>query len=177
MGALRLAALDARGIALIDPSAVAAWRSLILLVPVLLIQGVVDLMAPPANVDAQSNLLLSGVATLVQMTGYLLAVSKVLEGTGRGARFPLFMSTYTACSVISSVVYALAIALALQASDAVAGGIAFGLMCWGLFYSWFSARAALDCPGITAVGLVLLEVLIAILVQGTALQLVMAASK
>jgi hypothetical protein len=169
-GALRLAALDARGITLINPSSASAWRSMGLLVPVMLAQGLVDLAVAPANVDMAAYLTLSALSTLVQTLGYLLAISAILDNTGRADRFPLFVSTYNWCSIISTLVYVFATLTALQASTPVANGILFGLVCWGLFYGWFSVRAALACPAAVAVGMVLLELLIALVTQGMAMQ-------
>lgn len=175
VGALRLAALDARGIALIDPSPVAAWRNLVLLVPLLLASAVADMASLPEGVDVGPYLLLSIAVSAVQMTGYLLAVARITEITGRNDRFPLFVSTYLWCSVISSAAGLLALALALNVPEPVANGVGLGLVLWSLYFSWFSVRVALACPAVVAIGLVVLEILIVVATQALPLQLVLAA--
>lgn len=175
VGALRLAALDKRGITLIDPSPVAAWRSLVLLVPLLLASAVADMATLPDGVEAVPYLLLSAAVSAAQMTGYMLAVSRILEATGRDDRFALFVSTYAWCSMVSSVAGLLALAVALNVPDPVANGIGLGLVLWSLYYSWFAVRAALACPGAVAAGLVALEILTLLATQALPLQLVLAA--
>lgn len=174
-GAIRLAALDARGITLIDPSPMAAWRNLVLLVPLLLANAVSDLLLLPDGVEVTAYLLLSATVSAIQMTGYLLAVSQILQATGRGDRFPLFLSTYVWCSVVSSAAGLVALAVALQSPDAVATGIGLGLLLWSLYYSWFAIRAALACPGAVAAGLLGLEILTVLATDGLPLQLALAA--
>ncbi|MBP7335306.1 hypothetical protein [Niveispirillum sp.] len=175
VGALRLAALDARGIALIDPSPAAAWRNLLLLVPLLLASAVADLATLPDGVEPMPYLLLAAVVSAMQMTGYLLIVSRILEATGRDDRFPLFLSTYAWCSVVNNVAGLVALSVALNASQAVASGVGLGLVLWSLYYSWFAVRTALGCPGAVAAGLVALEILTLLATDALPLQLVLAA--
>jgi len=173
-GALRLAALDRRGIDSFDPSAAAAWRSCALFTPLLLGNLAIDLLGMPADVDALPYLLLSAVGLLLQMSGYLLAAAMILERSDAGARLPLFVSTYNWCSVVTTAANVVGALVASQSVPAIANGVAIGLMFWGLYYSWFSIRAALACPGAVAVGLVLLEILVAIGTQGFISQLALA---
>lgn len=174
-GAVRLAALDARGITLIDPSPTAAWRNLVLLVPLLLAGAVSDLLTLPDGVEVTTYLLLSAAVSAVQMTGYLLITSRILDATGRGDGFPLLLSTYIWCSVVSSAAGLLALTVALRSPDAVATGVGLGLVLWSLYYSWFSVRTALACPGAFAAGLVVLEILTVLATEALPLQLALAA--
>ncbi|MFY8095978.1 MAG: hypothetical protein ACOVN0_21080 [Niveispirillum sp.] len=175
VGALRLAALDARGITLIDASPAAAWRSLLLIVPLLLASAVADIATLPEGVAPIPYLLLAAAVSAVQMTGYLLAVSRILEATGRDDRFALFVSTYVWCSVVSSTAGLAALTVALNASEPVANGIGLGLVLWSLYYSWFAVRTALACPGAVAAGLVALEILTLLAMDALPLQLVLTA--
>lgn len=171
LGAIRLAALDRRGIEAIDPTPFGAWRSCVLFVHMVLIHVAIDMLDMPPGVDVLPFLLLSALGFLVQMAGYLVMTAQVLDGMGRADRFPLFVSTYNWCSAVTSLVNLTGALLAAQASIPIANGIAIGLFFWGLYYSWFTVRLALSCPGPVAAGLVLLEVLIALLTQGLAGQM------
>lgn len=175
LGAIRLAALDARGISLIDPSPQAAWRNLTLLVPLLLTHAISDLLTLPDGVEATSYLLLSTAVSAVQMTGYLLIVSRILDATGREDRFPLLLSTYVWCSVVTTAVGVAGLLVALQTPTIVAGGLTLGLVLWNLYYSWFGVRTALACPGPIAAGLVALEILTVLATDALPLQLALAA--
>jgi len=177
VGAIRLAALDGRGISFFDPSPAAAWRNLVLLVPLLLAQAVSDLMALPDGVEVTTYLLLSASVSAVQMTGYMLAVSQILAGTGHGDRFPLFVSTYLWCSIVSTAAGLVALAVALESTLPVANGIGIGLVLWSLVYSWFSVRASVGCPAAVAAGLVVLEILTVLATNALPLQLALAAAK
>lgn len=175
VGALRLAALDARGIDLIDASPGAAWRSLLLIVPLLLVGAVADLATLPEGVAPLPYLPLAAAVSAMQMTGYLLAVSRILEATGRDDRFPLFVSTYIWCSVVSSTAALVALAVGLNTSEPVANGIGLGFFLWNLYYGWFAVRSALGCPAPVAAGFVALEFLTILATYALPLQLVLAA--
>lgn len=175
VGALRLAALDQSGVTLINPSPAAAWRSLLLIIPLLLVGAVADLVTLPDKVAPIPYLPLAVIVSAMQMTGYLLAVSRVLEATGREDRFPLFVSTYVWCSVVSSTVALAALAIGLNVSEPVANGIGLGFFLWNLYYGWFAVRSALGCPGRIAAGFVALEFLTILATYSLPLQLVLAA--
>ncbi|OYQ35307.1 hypothetical protein CHU95_08820 [Niveispirillum lacus] len=174
-GALRLAALDKRGITLIDPSPLAAWRSLVLLVPLLLIGAIADLATLPEGIAPIPYLPLGVAVSAMQMTGYLLVVSRILETTGRDDRFAIFVSTYAWCSIVSSTVALVVLAVSLNASEPVANGIGLGFFMWNLYYGWFAVRSALGCSGAVAAGFVALEFLTVLATYALPLQLVLAA--
>lgn len=136
-----------------------------------------DAIVVPDGVDTAGYLLLAAAVSAAQMTGYLLAVSLVLDGTGRGGQFPLFVSTYLWCSLVSTLAGLLATSLVIDAPLNVANIVIILLGIWSLAYSWFSVRASLACPGALAAGLVVLEILTALAADPLPSQLIQAAAR
>lgn len=165
VGALRLAALDARGLSLFDPTAVGAWRSFNAWLIILPLHMLLAATQVDKNADVMALLLLSVASFAAQMAGYLLAVTYLLEGSGRGDRVALFIGTYNWSAVVGMMAFTIGQAAASGLSPPLAAGVASGTFLWVAFYSWFTVRTAVGCPGLLAAGLVVLEILVSIAVQ------------
>lgn len=169
-GALKLARGDARGLGFFDISIDGFWRSFraaLICYPLYLILLAFRVAAPQwAASGAASIIAVESIAYVISWTAFPLLMLPLCRGLGRENRFLAFMVAYNWCQIPQAVLF-LIVGLdigtgILPGSAGDFAGLAAAVAV--LVYEWYIARVALAIPGVQAVLVVLVD-----LVLGTAL--------
>ena len=99
--------------------------------------------------------------------GYAVLSRSLVAALGRSQHWPRFITVWNWCNVVQYLLLVIAgLPLLFGAPDWVdetAGLVALG---WALWLEWFAARVALDVSGVAAVGMVVLDITIGLLLSG-----------
>ncbi len=172
-GAVRLALLDSSGLAFFDRSTAAAIRSFAAALVVLPAYVVLVLVQPTGDTVTASwstFVVVEAIAYVCSWTVYALVMDEVSRLMDRSARYPVFLSVYNWSSVVQMAICLPAFGLAqsgLLPPD-VGDAVVFAATLAMVAYQWFVTRVALDVPGFTAAGLVLLDWLLSELISRSA---------
>ncbi len=171
----RLAHFDARGHAFFDSSPAGAWRSFfaafLVAPPYVLMLAV----APPEHAAGNplQYVVVEIIAYIITWTAYPVAVEKLSRHLGVRSRFEGYLTAYNWSMILQYAAFvplSILVSLGLIPQDV-------GQLCWLLAfvlmfaYLWFIARSALGVAPATAVGLVVLDVLMSVLIDGIATSL------
>lgn len=172
-GALRLARFDASGLDFFDRSSAAALRSFAAALVVLPAYVLLVLVRPATDETAVSwptFMVVEAIAYVCSWTAYALVMDEISRWLDRGARYPLFLSVYNWSSVVQMMVYLPAVIIAQSGVLPADLGetVEFAVTLAVLIYQWFVTRVALDVPALPAAGLVLIDMLLSVLISGSA---------
>jgi hypothetical protein len=169
-GALKLARGDARGLGFFDISIDGFWRSFraaLICYPMYLVLLALRVTgAQWAGSGIARIVIVETIAFVISWTAFPLLMLPLSRGLGRENRFLAFMVAYNWCQIPQTVLFLIVeldIATGIlpgAAGDAVGFAAAVAVM----VYEWYIARVALALPGVQAVLVVLVD-----LVLGTAL--------
>jgi hypothetical protein len=170
-GAIRLAMMESSGLDFFDRSTAAAIRSFAAALVVL--PAYVALLEPPKETATSSWLtffVVEAIAYVCSWTAYALVMDELSRLLDRSARYPVFLSVYNWSSVVQMMIYLPAFVLSESGwlSPDVAKTVMFAATLAVLIYQWFLTRVALDVPGFTAAGLVLIDFLLSVLISSSA---------
>jgi hypothetical protein len=172
-GALRLARFDVSGLTFFDPSAAAALRSFTAALVVLPIYILLILVRPAEDGEGASwptLMVVEAIAYVCSWTAYALVMDEVSRLLDRGPRYPLFLSVYNWSSVVQMMVYLPTVMIAQSGVLPVdlSESLEFLVTLAILIYQWFTTKLTLEIPGLTAAGLVLIDMLLSMLISGSA---------
>lgn len=171
-GAWRLARLDSRGLEVFDKTPAGAIRSFYAAVLVAPMYAAVVLMLPAAHAGSGGIrwLLVETIAYVVSWLAYPVVVEQLTRSMGCRERFEGYLSAYNWSMVLQNAVL-LPIA-GLTALDVLPGDLIQILWLIAIVaimvFLWFIARTALQVSAFVAAGLVLLDELLSLLIDGIA---------
>jgi len=172
-GAYRLAMMDPRGLEYFDRSTAAAIRSFfaaVLMLPFYTVLVLLRLGDDEVTVSLPALLLIEGIAYVISWTAFALVMDELSRFLDRGDRYPVFLSAYNWSAVLQMGVYLPAIALGQSGLLPAGAGetLMFTATLVVLAYQWFITQVALELPGFTAAGLVLLDLILSVFISGAA---------
>ena len=171
-GAWRLARLDARGFELFDKTPAGAMRSFYAAVLVAPMYAAVALMLPVAHAGSGGLrwLLVETIAYVVSWLAYPVVAEQLTRSMGCRQRFEGYLSAYNWSMVLQNAV--LLPLAGLTALDVLPANLTQILWLVALVaimgYLWFIVRTALEVGAFAAAGLVLLDELLSMLIDGIA---------
>jgi len=172
-GAYRLALMDASGLDYFDRSSAGALRSFfaaVVVLPAYVLLVLLRLGDDEITAPLPTLLLIEGIAYVISWTAYALIMDEMSRFLDRGDRYPAFLSAYNWSSVLQMGVYLPAIALSESGllPAGVGETVVFAATLIVLGYQWFITQVALDLPGFTAAGLVMLDLILSVFISGAA---------
>jgi hypothetical protein len=172
-GAYRLAMLDKSGLSYLDRSPEGAIRSFyaaLIVLPAYAVLVVLRLWDVLPEVSLLRFVTVEGLAYVISWTAFPLVMFHISGLLDRSGRYFDFLSAYNWSSVIQMGLYLPVVAIA--DSGLIPVGLGEGLVLivtmLVLMYQWFIARTTLDINGGSAAGVVLLDMILAIFITGTA---------
>ncbi|OYW09917.1 MAG: hypothetical protein B7Z53_01975 [Rhodospirillales bacterium 12-71-4] len=98
---------------------------------------------------------------------FALVCLPMLQGWGRAALYPRFLSAWNWISVVQYLAQILlAVPLLLGLTGVLAQGLTLAVVGYSLWLEWFVARVALGISGWRATGLVVLELVLGLFIAG-----------
>ena len=171
-GAYRLAMLDKTGLSYLDRSPEGAIRSFyaaLIVLPAYAVLVVLRLWDVLPEVSLLRFITVEGLAYVYKLVAFPLAMFHISGLLYRSARYFDFLSAYNWSSVIQIGLYR---GRRHVDSGLVPEGLGEGLVLLVtmlvLMYQWFIARTTLDINGGAAAGVVLLDMILAVFITGTA---------
>jgi hypothetical protein len=172
-GAYRLAMLDKSGLGYLDRSPEGAIRSFyaaLIVLPAYAVLVVLRLWDVLPEVSLLRFITVEGLAYVISWTAFPLVMFHIAGLLDRSARYFDFLSAYNWSAVIQMGLYLPVVAIA--DSGLVPEGLGEGMVLVTtmlvLMYQWFIARTTLDINGGSAAGIVLLDMILAVFITGTA---------
>jgi len=172
-GVYRLALLDKAGLTYLDRSPEGALRSFhaaLIVLPAYAVLVVLRLWDVLPEVSLFRFIAVEGLAYVISWTAFPLVMFYISGLLDRSGRYFEFLSAYNWSSVIQMGLYLPIVAIA--DSGLVPEGLGEGLVLvvtmLVLIYQWFIARTTLDINGGSAAGIVLLDMILAVFITGTA---------
>jgi hypothetical protein len=170
-GTWRLAHFDRGGMAYFDASVDGFWRSFfaaLIVAPLYAVMLGLRYAAAGEPGDPVHYGLIEAVSYLISWFSYPVAMHALTGLLGCRDRFLGYMVAYNWSLVLqNAVLVPIAMLNALQAMGPDAAGVLWLVAIVAvLAYLWFIARAGLDVPPLTAVGIVSIDVLLSLLVSG-----------
>jgi hypothetical protein len=167
-GAYRLASWDKSGLAWLDTTSDGALRSfwaLLVVVPAYLL--LVLLNAPAETPVSVAQLGFQAIAYVVSWLAYLLVCHELAQWLGRGSHYPGFVCAYNWAGLLQIGLYLPMVALSQSGMlpPAVGEFLVFAAVVLTTAYQWFVTRTALAIPGMTAVGFVLMDMIVSLFVD------------
>ncbi|MEX2202016.1 MAG: hypothetical protein WD711_11515 [Dongiaceae bacterium] len=163
-GMVRLARLDPIGFEWLDRSADGFWRSFrlaVLLLPAFALHVYYDLSDIEIAASLPRILAVEGIYYVIAWTAFPVFVHPIAVALGREQRYVGYIVAVNWSQVIQ---YGLLIPVETLLFLGNGGGIGIflGIVVFFalVFYLWFIAKTALDIPGTTAAGIVVLDILI-----------------
>jgi hypothetical protein len=172
-GVYRLALLDKSGLSYLDRSPEGALRSFyaaLIVLPAYALLVILRLWDILPEVSLFRFIAVEGLAYVISWTAFPLVMFYISGLLDRSGRYFEFLSAYNWSSVIQMGLYLPVVAIA--DSGLVPEGLGEGLVLivtmLVLLYQWFIARTTLDINGGSAAGVVLLDMILAVFITGTA---------
>ncbi len=172
--AMLMARGRAEGLRLLDGSAATAWRSflaLLIAAPLYLALKLVSTPPLPRGIDPIRLVTAEAIGYVVSWFAtalIMLAVARVLD---REPRWPLFVAAWNWSNVVQLAVFFAAAVVATVLPAALAGGVTFAALGYVLWLQWFVAREAFAIPGLRAVGVVGVDLVLGLFLSGLTLSL------
>jgi len=172
-GAWHLARFDARGMDYFAGTPDSAWRSFataLVVIPAYLGLALVRFSDQLEQASLVRFVSLEMLSFIVSWVGYALAMYHFTRFLEREQRYPAFLEAYNWSAVVQLVIY-LPTALLGELEllpEGLDQGLAFAVTIMVMVYQWFVTRTALELPGSTALGLMLLDFIVSAFVSGIA---------
>jgi hypothetical protein len=172
-GAYRLAMLDKSGLSYLDRSpegAIRSFHAALIVLPAYAVLVVLRLWDVLPEVSLLRFITVEGLAYVISWTAFPLAMFHIAGLLDRSARYFDFLSAYNWSSVIQMGLYLPVVALADSGlmPEGLGEGLVLVVTMLVLMYQWFIARTTLDINGGSAAGVVLLDMILAVFITGTA---------
>jgi hypothetical protein len=172
-GAYRLARVDERGMDFFDTTVEGFWRSFYaaaLVAPIYLILMVSRFQSGGVEVAGFRFIAVEIIAYVTSWVAFPLVVAYIAPMIDRDNRYLGYIVAYNWASVLQNLV-CLPIAILINLGAIPAGLTTFlGVGCFIVVsvYIWYVTRVALDVPGGTAAGFVVLDVVLSVIVNAYA---------
>ncbi len=167
-GAWRLMLFDAGGMAYFDTSIDGFWRSFfaaIIVAPAYVVFVAIDLASPETEaLDPSWAAIVMGVAYLARVVAFPIAAVFVTRLLGVSARYVPLIVAHNWASV-PPLLFMVPAELLAASGSGIGGTIATFALLFILVYEWFVMRVALGVAAFTAVGIVVLDVLLGLIIQ------------
>ncbi len=172
-GAYRLARFDAGGLTYFDATPGGFWRSFfaaIIVLPLYLLLLAVRLQSGLPEGTPARFLAIELIAYVIGWVIYPLVMATVTRVIDRKRHYIRYVVAYNWASVWQNVLYLPVAILSVTGllAGSVANFIALAALAAVLVYAWFVARTALALPGLHAVPLVALDIVLGLLLNGFA---------
>ncbi|MEW5730000.1 MAG: hypothetical protein AB1918_19390 [Pseudomonadota bacterium] len=169
--AWRLARREPDALAWVDATPRGFWHSFFaaaIVLPAVLALELLDGTFAQEGREPLRTLSVELIAYVIQWTAFPLAMSAIADGLGRGQHYIRYIVVYNWSAVLQMALF---LPVALMAAAFPGSGIMLAMVIATallLIYQAYIAHVALEVPGPTAAGLVLLDMLLGGLVQMTA---------
>lgn len=172
-GVWRLVHLDRRAFAFFDLTVEGAFRSFtaaLIVAPFVAVLAALRFEGAAGGVSPGRYVLIEVIAYVISWTLYPLIAERLTRAAGCRARYPAYLCVYNWAMVLqNTLVISVALLDALQILPAnLLALLGLAALALTAVLLWFIARVALGVPPLTAIGFVVLDILISILVNGTA---------
>jgi hypothetical protein len=172
-GAYRLAMLDKTGLSYLDRSpegAIRSFHAALIVLPAYAVLVVLRLWDVLPDVSLLRFVTIEGLAYVISWTAFPLVMFHISGLLDRSGRYFDFLSAYNWSSVIQMGLYLPVVAIADSGliPEGLGEGLVLVVTMLVLMYQWFIARTTLDINGGTAAGIVLLDMILAVFITGTA---------
>jgi hypothetical protein len=172
-GAWRMARLDARGLTYFDDSPEGVWRSFfaaVIVGPAFAVMMIFHFSMLPLGTDPVRFALAEILAYIISWVAYPLLIVSVTQLLRCHEHAFLYICAYNWSLVLQHALWVPVTILTLtgifpEPLAQLAWLVALGAI---LVYMWFIARRALDVPGLTAAGIVLLDLLLGLVIRSIA---------
>jgi len=170
-GAWQLAKFNAHGQQFFDNSVTMFWRSFsaaVIALPAYVITSLLPLGMKETTVGPLGVLIIEGIAYVIAWTLFPLVMFHVTKLIDRGRWYCRYIAAYNWATVLQVslfLVVSLAVASGLLPS-ALAELLKFLAFVAVLAYQWFIARVMLEASGPAAMGIVLLDLVISVVLEG-----------
>ncbi len=167
-GATRLAVADPGGLSWFNDTPRGFWhsfRAAWILAPFYLLLVLIE--AAGRDVSLLSFLILKGEGYVISWVAYPLVMVFICRSLGRADRFLRYAVAYNWVSLVQKLIYLpipLLAGVGLMAPQ-TAAFLALLVLAAMSLYSWYVARVALEVPRVTAAGIVLLDLLLALSIK------------
>lgn len=165
-GAYRFAVMDAKGAAYFENNKKAFWRSFVAAGIVLPFYGII-LGAKYSGIENLNSPLrfacVELIAYVIVWVAFPLMMVTAARMLGREDKYFGFICAYNWASVLQNAVY-LPIAFLILTGVGSISTLGFFILIGLLVYTWYIAKTMLNLDGITAAGIVFLDLLISIIV-------------
>jgi hypothetical protein len=172
-GAYRLALLDKSGLNYLDRSpegAIRSFHAALIVLPAYALLVVLRLWDTLPDVSLLRFTLVEGVAYVISWTAFPLIMFYLSRLLDRSGRYFDFLSAYNWSAIIQMGLYLPVVAIPDSGllPDGLSEGLVLVVTMLVLIYQWFIARTTLDINGGSAAGIVLLDMILAVFITGTA---------
>ncbi len=170
-GAWQLAKFNAQGQQFFDNTVTAFWRSFyaaVIALPAYAIMALLQLPAKQVAVGPFGMLVIEGIAYVIAWTMFPLVMFHVANLIDRSQWFCRYIAAYNWAVVLQISLFLVVMAAAASGilPPALAGLITFLAFIAVLAYQWFIARVMLEISGAAAAGIVLLDLVISVVLDG-----------
>ncbi len=171
-GALILARFDCRGLKYLDNTITSFWRSFIaavIIFPLFLILVSIRFDTLSLNSGAIRYFSLDICAYFISWLAFPLLIDKLSYSIGRERRFLRFMVAYNWSMVPQNILYTIIIILSYMEllSDNVTNTLILLILMWTFAFTWFVAREALEISTLGAIGIVMIDFLLSLMIEAT----------
>ena len=169
-GAYRLARRDPRGLGFFEDSVPAFWRSFaaaVIIAPLYALFLIVAFTSEGTAIGGVRYGVVQAISYVIGWTAFPLAAFYVCQLLDCEHRFVRYIVAYNWSAVLWNPPQILIALLAVSGAVSAGTGQFLSLMALLLIliYTWFIARTALDVGGIAAVGVVMVDLVLSVLVQ------------
>ncbi|HEX6978637.1 MAG TPA: hypothetical protein VF342_05010 [Alphaproteobacteria bacterium] len=171
-GAWRLAHLDRSGMQYFDISIAGFWRSFwaaVVVLPAYLILVILRVAERPIAAGPARIAAIELIGYVIGWTAFPLASWYVVSALGRAERYLGYIVAYNWANVLQVCLY---VPVAVVGGsgllpDAIAMLLGVAAIAAVLYYQYFIARTALDLDAVPAIGLVLMDMILGVLISST----------
>ncbi|WP_448202702.1 hypothetical protein [Azospirillum sp. sgz302134] len=172
-GAYRLARLDPTGLQYMDRTPEGALKSFyaaVIVLPAWALLLAIRLWDQLQDAPLIQVVTVESIAYVISWTAFPVVMHGVTGLLDRRTRYADFVCAYNWSSVVQMAVYLPVVILAATGllPQPLSETLVFAAMMAMLAYQWFVLRTALDVPGITAAGLVMLDLFLSAVVTDVA---------
>ncbi len=169
-GAYRLARRDPRGLSFFEDSETAFWRSFgaaVIIAPLYAVFLVVAFASEDMAVSGARFGFVEAISYVIGWTAFPLAAFYLCQILDCERRFVRYIVAYNWSAVLWNPPQILVALLSMSGAVSPGTGQFLGFVALMLIlaYTWFIARTALDIGGIAAVGVVMVDLVLSVLVQ------------
>ena len=171
-GSLLLARFDPRGFNYLDSSILSFWKSFIaagLILPFFLILVTIRLNTLGIGAEGVRYFGLDLCAYAISWLAFPLLMNHLSYSIGQEKRFIQFMVAYNWSMVPQNILYTMIVLLGYVGfiSNQISNSFILIVLMWTFAFTWFVARNGLAISGIGAVGIVMIDFLLSLLIEAT----------